>query len=362
MSDVLIEELVIPPTLDGPAGDDLRAACLVSTVVRSEIVGPADGTVVAEDELPRFLDQTYDRVRVFVARADNTIVGNAYLEWSTDQDTRVSWLDLEVLPAYRNRGIGTALFDRIEGEAIASGRPIAQGGALHEPLTDDERLPSATGYGSIALADPSLRFLRKRGYTLEQIHRRSILYLPVPTDRLETLPSAPADMPASYRLHTWQGPVPERWRDGVAHLLGRLRVDAPYGNLDMGDAVWDAQRVVSEDGQRMATGQTPLVAVVEHEPTGDLVAYSSLTLQQDRTRPAIQGTTLVLREHRGHRFGLLTKATTLRQVMTSSPETPSIVTNNAEDNQPMLRVNDLLGFEPLAYIGAWKKTFEQDSG
>jgi hypothetical protein len=134
-------------------------------------------------------------------------------------------------------------------------------------------------------------------------------------------------------------------------------MDAPYGNLDMGDAVWDAQRVVTEDQQRIAAGQTPVVAVVEHEPTGDLVAYSGLTLPLDRSRPAQQGTTLVLREHRGHRFGLLTKAITLRHVMTTSPETPSIVTSNAEDNQHMLQVNDLLGFEPLAYIGAWKKTF-----
>lgn len=97
--------------------------------------------------------------------------------------------------------------------------------------------------------------------------------------------------------------------------------------------------------------------MVEHEPSGDLVAYSGLTLAQDRSRPAQQGTTLVLREHRGHGFGLLTKATTLRQLMTTSPGTPSIVTNNAEDNQHMLRVNDRLGFKPLAYIGAWKKTF-----
>jgi len=296
-------------------------------------------------------------VRVFVARVDGTIVGNAYLEWETDPGTRVSWLDLEVLPDYRRRGIGTALFDRIEGEAIASGRPIAQGGALHEPLAGGERLPSATGHGSIALADPSAHFLRKRGYTLEQIHRRSILHLPVPADRLASLPNAPADVPAGYRVLTWAGPTPERWRDGVAHLLGRLRVDAPYGNLDMGDAAWDAQRVVTEDQQRLAAGQTSVVAVVEYVPTGDLVAYSGLTLPQDRSRPAQQGTTLVLREHRGHRFGLLTKATTLRQLMTTSPETPSIVTNNAEDNQHMLRVNDLLGFQPLAYIGAWKRTF-----
>jgi GNAT superfamily N-acetyltransferase len=357
MSALVVEELIIPATLDGAAGDDLRAACLVSTVVRSEIVGPADGTVVAEDEFPRLIDQAYDRVRIFVARVDGAIVGNAYLEWSTDPGTRVSWLDLEVLPEYRQRGIGTALFDRIEGEARASGRPIAQGGALHEPLVGGERLPSATGHGSIALADPGARFLRKRGYTLEQLHRRSILNLPVPADRLATLPNAEGDTPAGYWVHTWDGPVPERWRAGVAHLLGRLRVDAPYGNLDMGDGEWDARRVIAEDLQRMAAGQTPLVAVVEHVSTGALVAYSGLTLPQDRSRPAQQGTTLVLREHRGHHFGLLTKAATLRQLMTTSPETPSIVTSNAEDNQHMLRVNDLLGFQPLAYTGAWKKTF-----
>ena len=355
MSASTVDELAIPASLDGVAGDDLRAAFLVSTIVRSEIVGPADGTVTAEEEFPRLVDQTYDRVRVFVARVDGAVVGNAFLEWSTDPATRVSWLDLEVLPAYRGRGIGSALFDRLESEARASGRPIAQGGALHEPITGGERLVSATGHGSISVDDPGVLFLRKRGYTLEQIHRRSHLLLPVSLDSLDALV---AQLSSDFRIHTWQGTTPEQWRAGVAHLLGRLRVDAPYGNLDMGDEIWDASRVADDDIRRQAAGQTPLVTVVEHVPTGELVAYSGLTLQHDRTRPAQQGTTLVLREHRGQRLGLLTKSVNLRQVMETSPSTPEVVTNNAEDNRHMLAVNEALGFQPLAYIGAWKKTFD----
>jgi GNAT superfamily N-acetyltransferase len=354
MTAMSIEELSIPSSLDGAVGDDLRATFLVSTQVRSDILGPADGTVIAEDEFPRLVDQTYDRVRVFVARVDGAIVGNAFLEWSIDPGTRVSWLDLEVLPAYRGRGIGGALFDRIEGEARDSGRPIVQGGALHEPLIGGQRLPSATGHGSISLEDPGVRFLRKRGYTLEQIHRRSHLRLPVSLAAFDELVST---LPVGYRMHSWEGTVPERWREGVAHLLGRLRIDAPYGNLDMGEELWDAARVINEDARRLASGQTHLVTVVEHVPTGSLVAYSGLTLSSDRTRPAQQGTTLVLREHRGHRFGLLTKAINLQQLMDRSPTTLEVVTNNAEDNQHMLAVNDALGFQPLAYIGAWKKTF-----
>lgn len=356
MTAFTIDDLEIPTTLDGLAGDDLRATYRVSTIVRSEIVGAAEGTVTAEEEFPRLRDQQEERVRIFVARVQGEIVGNAFVEWSTEEGSRVTWLDLEVLYAWRNQGIGSALFDRMEQIARESGRPITQGGALHEAISTGDRLASATGFGTIPLDDPGARFLLNRGYTLEQIHRRSSLALPLDEQMVAShLDTISARHDPGYRLHTWVGPVPKRWQSDVATLLARLRTDAPYGDLEMDEEVWDAARVERDDARALEAGKTSLAAVVEHVPTKTLVAFNGLTLQEDRLRPAQQGTTLVVKEHRGHRLGLWVKVTNIVQLMQTSPQTPAIVTSNAEDNRSMLVVNEALGFTPVGYIGAWKK-------
>lgn len=63
----------------------------------------------------------------------------------------------------------------------------------------------------------------------------------------------------------------------------------------------------------------------------------------------------MLIEHRRHRLGLLLKAANLLHPQRVRPEHPSVVTHHAEENRPMLDVNEALGFMPVVYEGAWRK-------
>jgi hypothetical protein len=64
-----------------------------------------------------------------------------------------------------------------------------------------------------------------------------------------------------------------------------------------------------------------------------------------------------MREHRGHRLGMLLKIANIAHLDERYPGHPSITTFNAEENRHMLDVNESVGFEPFAYEGAWQKKF-----
>jgi hypothetical protein len=53
---------------------------------------------------------------------------------------------------------------------------------------------------------------------------------------------------------------------------------------------------------------------------------------------------------------MLLKHTTLRELAIRFPDCEPVETINAEENRPMLDVNEAIGFTAAAYGGSWKKT------
>lgn len=349
-----IEEISIPHSIDDT---DLVASVFVRNAGLIDILGPVATTITPAEMLPVLQDQHYERKRLFAARVDGQIVATAILVWGLAEDSRVVGTDISVLRAWRNRGIGTGLLDLVETESRAVGRSVMQIGAVHEAISG-EMLPAPTGFGEVPLGDPAVRFLRKHGYALEQVYRISTLPLPVDEATLQGFEAeAWTRAGDDYRIHVWTGSSSERWRPDLAIIFARLMTDAPTGNLEVDPEPWDAERVRLNDERRIKSGRLALVAVAEHVPSGTLVAFNGISIPDaERTRPANQGMTLVLKEHRGHRLGMLVKAANIRQLMAVSPESPCILTDNAEENRPMLDVNEAVGFQAVAYEGVWQKT------
>jgi GNAT superfamily N-acetyltransferase len=376
MESFTVEEYTIPASIDAPDAADFVAGVEVRNTVEALGYGTTELGASAAELLPGWQDEENAPRRLFGVRLDGRVVSRAMYERSVGDGTPVAWAAIEVLPEFRGRGIGTALADHVERLAVEDARerllvyvvsplPAGEhgGGERGDGEHGDgehgdggERIAAPTGFGSVPRDNAEVRFLTRRGYTLEQVERASRLALPVDPAQLDArVEAAAAASGADYAVRTWTGRVPDRWLADMAHLFTRMSTDAPSAGLEEPEDVWTAERVRADDERHAQSPRTMLTAAVEHLPSGRLVGYTSLWVPAEADRSVGQDDTLVLREHRGHRLGMLLKVANLRELQRERPGHPSVITYNAEENRPMLSVNEQLGFVPIGYEGAWRK-------
>lgn len=347
-----IDEVTVPRTLEEEGAEDFIAAMAVCNAVEAIDYGTTDGEYQPEEELTQYRDP-YEPMRLLVAREDGRVVGRAFVRSNADDDISEAWLQAQVLPEYRGRGIGRALADEIERIAVADGARKLLSFMASADL-GGERLSPPTGSGSIPADNRDVRFLVERGYRFEQVERVSRLPLPV-AELADRLAEAREASGVDYALHSWVGPVPERWLADIAVLATRMSTDAPTAGLEMEEDVWDVERVREANAREEENPRTRVTTAVEHVPSGALVGYTVFSVPRQAHRAADQYATLVLREHRGHRLGMLLKLANLAHLEAAFPGRPSVMTYNAEENRHMLDVNEKLGFVPVAYEGSWRK-------
>jgi GNAT superfamily N-acetyltransferase len=353
--DATVTEISVPASLDGPDADEFRAATQVSRDVLVATMGSDELSFAVDEVHPKWLDPHVPK-RLLVARVDGEIVGRGVYETIDDPDAPEGWLVVEVLPAFRRRGIGTRLLDEIRGMARAEGRMSLQGYQLVASGWSGDTLAAPTGFGGLPLGDAGTAFALSSGFTLEQVERVSRLPLPLDGVSLRArLEAAGAASGPDYRPVLWEGATPEQWLDDIAVLAARIVMEAPFAGLDMTEEKWDAARVRDEDERESASPRIRLTAAALHVPSGRLVGYSQLSLPPAHDRSVDQGNTIVLTAHRGHRLGMLIKLANLVALTDGYPGYPSVTTYNAEENRHMLSVNEDLGFVPIGYEGAWKK-------
>lgn len=356
--------LSLPSSMKGPDAAEFREFTRVRNAVYREISGSDNDALTPEELLP-FYQPTPEEIRhIWVVLVDGRIVGRVGVDIPLEEGSRgVFWL-IELLEVVQGRGIGTAAYALVEETARSHGRTVLQSWAQH-PDAPGPRLTPPTGFGSIP-EDRVARFYLRNGYTLEQIERESAFELRGWDDEAvdgeasgATVARLLADATAAatgYRVVQWQVPTPPEHVAGYAWMKSRMSTDTPMGALEFDEEVWDAARVERHDLKATSGGRTMLVTAAQHIDTGDLVAFNELVIGSDATGASHQEDTLVLREHRGHRLGMLVKCAGLQTWHSRiAPHSPRVITYNAEENRPMLDINQAIGFVPIAYNGAWKK-------
>ncbi|PPF89762.1 N-acetyltransferase [Subtercola sp. Z020] len=356
-----LDRLAIPDSLEGPGAADFRASIDVRNASEAKAYGTVEVVYPPEGLFAAWHDP-HEQKTLWVARVDGRVVGRAVHESQLGTESEVGWGDVDVHPAFERLGIGRALSDAVEQRARALGqrRLLSYAVSPNPPAASPGDLPRRwlvppTGYGSLPRDNREVRFLLARGYRLEQVERASRLALPIDDAAVaDARRDARSAAGAQYDVVTWLGPTPARWLTDLAQLLTRMSTDAPTAGLEEPEDVWTPERVAAHDARVHSGPRIQSTAAALHRPTGRLVAFNQLSVPFDVARPVSQEDTLVLREHRGHRLGMLVKLANLDQLHRESPGHPSVLTWNAEENRHMLSVNEAVGFVPIGYEGAWR--------
>ncbi|WP_166970610.1 GNAT family N-acetyltransferase [Brevibacterium atlanticum] len=313
-----------------------------------------------EAELRRELSSStaYETHTTWIVRLGGSIVakGVAFLPLSDNRDTAELWC--AVHPAHRGQGIGGRLLTVMEEEMRIDGRTRLTSycelpATVRDAAPGRAHLAAQIGKGSLPSGQPDVAFLHRHGYSFIQLERCSV----AAAGGAEELSGDPIGDEAAdgYVIETWQGPTPEHRLDQVALLHQRMSTDVP-GAAEFGDEeVWDADRVRTLDAERTASAEvlTTSLALLGQTAAG----FTEVAHSADRPQVGWQGSTIVAREHRGHRLGARLKFATLVALGRES-SVERIYTWNAVENSWMLAINDAVGFETWAWVGVWRKVLE----
>lgn len=221
-----------------------------------------------------------------------------------------------VRPAFRRRGIGTALFGTVVEAARADG--------------------IRSFYGEYADADGAA-FARAVGAVDDQRHIVSILDL-----RTAVLPD-PAP-PAGVELRSWVGATPDELVESLVQARNAM-ADAPVpGGLDMPRWTVDEQRRDEERWIGRGIPQHVTVAIAD----GEVLALTAVRVP-DAVGPRLVHTDDTTTVPNARRRGLATsvKRESLRRLRAVRPDIERVATQNAAHNEAMLAVNRRLGFLPV---------------
>ncbi|GIG38325.1 GNAT family N-acetyltransferase [Cellulomonas phragmiteti] len=355
-----------PTDLDHPDVWAYQAVCDIDHAHELARYGWTDLWAPLPVRLPRYVDQEYAVQHLAVALADDgpdspgadDVLGAVTVVMPRHDNTHLAYVQLQVRPGHERQGIGTALLRRAEQVMVRHGRHTAAAWSGHapEPPPGPGVLDAPTGAGRVPADAPAVRFALRHGFRLEQVARHSVLALPGdPAARADLLADARAHAGPDYRTHTWWDDVPDGWLDALAVLWTRMSTDAPSADYDIGEDRWDAARVRHHLRQHQQQHLRALLTAAEHVPTGTLAAFTVLVVPATDVPFAFQEDTLVLRDHRGRRLGMLVKAINLDAYAARRPGVRRLHTWNAQENAHMLAVNVALGYRPAGIGAGWQR-------
>jgi GNAT superfamily N-acetyltransferase len=270
-----------------------------------------------------------DPGQAYVARdADGFAAGLLTVELPTYDNTNLAWVEVEVHPDYRGRGIGSDLVRYAEQLARRVGR-----NSIGMTTWD---LPKAA------------RFAVQHGYeqkSIEVNRRQDIAGLDWSV--VEDLYADAVRASSEYELVQTTGRLPEELLEDMVAVTASIN-DAPKDDLDIEDDEYSPERLRAYEEAQLAHDRTLYRVIARERATGVLAGHSTVVVEQERPHIAEQADTAVSRDHRGHRLGALVKTGMLLWLREAEPAVTQLDTWNAESNAHMIAINEQLNYHIVA--------------
>jgi RimJ/RimL family protein N-acetyltransferase len=311
-------------------GDDLAFAAFHDVYLRSHERDFDQPYSAVEKRVGLRSDAYADKVALLARDDEGMPVGGGSIELTLRDNADVAFFDAFTVPEHRRRGHATAVVEEVEGIAQDAGRSHLFTEAIW----------------AVDEVDPAQQVVAERlGFRLDLMDAVRALTLPA------TLP--PLQVADGYAIHSWRGVCPDEWVEGYVDVRRLLVQEAPSGDLALENEFWDIARVRTEEAQWALQRRTPQVSIAVSDD-GNVVGHTQLLFPADDDE-VFQWDTLVLPTHRGHGLGLALKVATMQQAADLLEGRRRITTYNAAGNEPMIRVNEALGFRMIAWCAEYVK-------
>jgi GNAT superfamily N-acetyltransferase len=269
-----------------------------------------------------------------VETSNGTPVAVGYCWSHSAGDERVMECDVLVKRDRRREGIGSRLMALVCEETATEGRSLL----------------TWSTYDAVPAGEA---FSRSVGGHAARVNRTSELTLSdLDWTMVERWSAADRARELGYTVEMIIGAFPEHLRADAA-TFHHIMQTAPRDDLDVGDMIIDLEFVAELDRALADSGRTRWAAFVR-DPTGTCVGGTEVTFEPGNPSIAFQQNTGIDLAHRGLGLAKWVKAAMLERIRDERPETRLVQTGNAFSNQPMLAINNALGFKVVSTRTEWQ--------
>ncbi len=317
-------EVVACADLDDGAIDALAELLSTTSVVRSEGDPAISALQLAVDE--RVDPSWVRRTRALAWGGNGELLGSSMVELEDRADNRhLAWVEVDVDPAARRRGIGSDLLAVILPPAIADGRRLCMSGT-----------PEG-GPGSAFAAAIGLEVGQRE-------HRNRVRTTDLPRDELLRWVEEAQTEATGYELVAVDGPLSDGLLEPYAEAVAVMN-DAPIDALELEDFTYSVDELRSAQEAVARRGTQRWTVLAEHRESGAIAGLTELFIPAHDTWLVEQGDTGVLAPHRGHGLGRWLKAVNALRLLDERPDVEVVQTWNASTNPHMLAINHAMGFQ-----------------
>jgi GNAT superfamily N-acetyltransferase len=233
-------------------------------------------------------------------------------------------VEIVVDPAVRRKGVGHELLAAVAQRAYAEGLPSVAVEVIGET--------------------PSVKFYEHYGFQCAYVEIRNVLQLS--TVDWFKLGELARRIGPGYHLEYYPGGPPEELYEAYAEAKAIVRESYDSTDLELRPSSYDPERLRSSLATLHARGLRPYIVVGIHEQSGKIAGLTEVVVAAQHPSRADQYDTVVVPAHRGYGLGRALKARMLFELRSAEPRLTEVQTWNAFENEPMLKVNAELGFQP----------------